>query len=139
MTASMLSIVDFQAESVFSGNAFENKVAAELQQREWFIADRNHIIPHLGIDVDMVCITDELELVFVECKGGKPGKGKRPGAQRTDSVKKAIANGALLKARHPDSIFMVVFSAKPKEGSASDKMIKLALNAGFVDAVEYLS
>ena len=77
--------------------------------------------------------------MYVECKGGKPGKGKRPGAQRTDSVKKAIANGALIKAVQADAKYVVYFSARPRSGSASDIMLDNALKHGMIDEVHYLS
>ena len=73
-----------------------------------------------------------------EAKGGNPGGKKRPGAQRTDNVKKAICNGALLKAVNPNARYVIYFSARPKEGNSSDEMIKTALSAGYVDEVRYI-
>jgi hypothetical protein len=73
----------------------------------------------------------------VEAKGGNPGEGKRPGAQRTDNVKKAIANGSLIKT-YNTIYYVVYFSAKPDPGSYSDKMINLALRHKIIDEVRYL-
>lgn len=129
----------FQSESVLSGADFEDRVTIALHELEWFIADRNHVVPYTGAEVDMLCITPEFQSVYVECKGGKAGKGKRPGAQRTDSVKKAIANGALIKAVQPDARYVVYFSARPRSGSSSDIMLDNALKHGMIDEVHYLS
>ena len=76
--------------------------------------------------------------VYVEAKGGLQGEGKRPGAKRTDNVKKAIANAALIKSRYPETRYIVYFSDLPKYGSSSHKMLKTAVRAGFIDSVRYL-
>ena len=68
-------------------------------------------------------------------------KGKKEAkeyAKRTDSVKKAIANGALLKAVKPDAYYVVYFSSKPKPGGSSDQMITTALNHKIIDEVRYI-
>jgi hypothetical protein len=77
--------------------------------------------------------------LLVECKGGYNGPKKRPGAKRTDNVKKSIANAALIKAEQPDCYYVIYFSAKPKVGSYSEKMIDTALKHKIVDEVRYLA
>ncbi len=74
----------------------------------------------------------------MEAKGGRSGGKKRPGAQRTDNVKKAVCNGALLKFYKPDAYYVIYFSAKPKENSYSHNMIHTAIQAGYVDEVRFL-
>ena len=74
----------------------------------------------------------------MEAKGGRTGEKKRPGAQRTDNVKKALCNGALLKHINSKAYYVVYFSAPPKPNSYSDNMIKTALEAGYIDEVRYL-
>ena len=68
---------------------------------------------------------------YVEAKGGKSGDKKRPGAKRTDNVKKSIANGALIKAIYKDIKYVVYFSANPEPKSYSAEMIDTALNFKF--------
>ena len=131
---------NFQAESSKSGNEFECAVADELTALYDLDADEIHKItlPDLGIELDYFILTDE----GVECgeaKGGRPGPKKRPGAERTDNVKKAIANGAILQHVIPDLKYVVYFSAPPKEGSSSETMIMHALDAGFISEVRYLN
>lgn len=129
--------MNFQAESTASGSSFEKLVEKDLIDRGYTIISTNTKIDDIGINVDYVAqIRDTIE--YGEAKGGWAGKGKRPGAQRTDNVKKAICNGALLKAKDPKSIYVIYFSAIPREGNASDQMLNTAVKAGYVDEIRYL-
>lgn len=129
---------NFQSHSKKTGMEFENLVEEHLRDSRKSILHKNFKFDSIGIDVDFVA-TDGLITEYIEVKGGLSGEKKRPGAQRTDSVKKAIANGALLKTLNPDARFVIYFSARPKPGSASDLMLQTALNSGYVDDVRYLS
>lgn len=129
---------NFQSESKKVGMQFEKLVEEHLKDCKKVILHKNYKFNSIGIDVDFVA-TDGLITEYIEVKGGAPGHKKRPGAQRTDSVKKAIANGALLKSFHPDLRFVIYFSAKPTPGSSSDLMLQNALNAGYVDDVRYIA
>lgn len=129
--------MNFQAESKKSGNDFEDMVLEDLQ-RSGIVDIKKHIIlKDLGVEVDFTYKTT-YDTVYIEAKGGERGDKKRPGAKRTDSVKKAIANGALIKAEYPDVRYIVYFSDLPKHGSSSHRMIKKAIAAGYVDAFKYL-
>jgi hypothetical protein len=129
---------DFQAESTRAGNSFEDIVLNDLKRMGFKNIQKRIILEELGIEADFGHVGHSGRQVYVEAKGGEAGYKKRPGARRTDSVKKAIANGALIKSQHPDSQFIVYFSELPKHGSFSHKMIKNAIRAGYVDAVRYL-
>lgn len=125
---------NFQAESSSSGYEFEDLVYDDLIRRGFTeIQPSVHMIGS-GCEVDF--IADSLE--FVECKGGKKGLGKRPGAKRTDNVKKAIANAALIKVHFPHIYYVVYFSSRPKPGSYSEEMINTALDSGMVNEVRYI-
>jgi len=118
------------------GDEFEAMVIDDLNIRGYTLTDTNVKLKKLGIEIDVVAtINNSIE--FIEAKGGRPGKGKRPGALRTDNVKKAVCNGALFKSIY-DQRYIIYFSSKPKLGSSSDLMIKSSLSAGFVDEVRYL-
>lgn len=93
-------------------------------------------MPETGCEVDFIAYGERDE--YVESKGGRDDGKKRPGAQRTDNVKKAIANGALIKLKYPEIYYVVYFSAKPIIGSYSDEMIKLALSNNIINEVRYL-
>lgn len=129
---------NFQAESTSSGTEFEEIVEKDLNAKGYLIEGTNVFIDGIGINVDYIAVKNGIK-EFGEAKGGKEGKGKRPGAQRTDNVKKAICNGALLKAKDPSAVYVIYFSAPPKEGNSSDQMIKAAIEAGYVDEVRYLT
>jgi hypothetical protein len=129
--------MNFQAESKKSGNDFEDMVLEDLQRSGYKDIKKHIILKDLGIEVDFTYKTT-YDTVYIEAKGGERGEKKRPGARRTDNVKKAIANGALIKADNPNIKYIVYFSDLPKHGSSSYKMIKKAIAAGYVDAFKYL-
>lgn len=127
---------NFQSESKESGDEFENLVYQDLINRGFGPIDKNYYFPESGCEIDFRA-QSALKFEFVEAKGGRPGDKKRPGAQRTDNVKKAIANGSLIKT-YNDLYYVVYFSAKPDPGSSSEKMINLALKYKIIDEVRYL-
>ncbi len=127
---------DFQAESKRSGDEFEDAVYKDLVDRGFGPIDRNYVFDVAGCEVDFRAHSNT-RFEYVEAKGGNPGEGKRPGAQRTDNVKKAIANGALIKT-YNTLYYVVYFSAKPEAGSYSDQMIKTALKYKIIDEVRYI-
>jgi len=127
-------MINFQAESKLSGDEFESKVEADLISRGFTNIEKNVCIQLAGCEIDF--IADGYE--YCECKGGNPGHKKRPGALRTDNVKKAIASGALIKYYNPHINYVIYFSAKPKLNSYSDRSLKTAVISGIVDEIRYL-
>lgn len=126
--------MSFQSESKKSGDDFEDLVLKDLSDLGFINIEKNVFVPVAGVEIDFYA--DQRH--YVEAKGGYEGERKRPGAKRTDSVKKAIANGALLKAVKPDAYYVVYFSSKPKPGGSSDQMITTALNHKIIDEVRYI-
>jgi len=135
--ADIIDFMNFQAESTKSGDDFESMVLEDLQRSGHKDIKKHVVLKELGIEVDFTYET-MFDTVYIEAKGGERGEKKRPGAKRTDNVKKAIANGALIKADNPNMKYIVYFSDLPKHGSSSHKMIKKAIAAGYVDAFKYL-
>lgn len=131
-----MSILDFQSESKKSGDEFEDLVYKDLIDRGFRVIDKNYLFPSAGCEVDFRAHSDT-RFEYVEAKGGNPGEGKRPGAQRTDNVKKAIANGSLIKT-YNDLYYVVYFSAEPEPNSYSDNMIKTAIKYKIIDEVRYI-
>jgi hypothetical protein len=129
--------INFQAESTISGDDFEDKVLVDLSLLGYKNIQQHVVIPEVGVEADFA-FTHYDQQVYVEAKGGYQGEGKRPGAKRTDNVKKAIANAALVKSEFPDCKYVIYFSDTPVYGKSSYKMIKAAIKAGFVDQVIYL-
>ena len=130
-------MINFQSESKKSGDEFENLVEQDLVSRNGIVVGKDYWVKEIGIELDYIAdLPTRTE--YVEAKGGKTGGKKRPGAQRTDNVKKALCNGALLKHLYRSAYYVIYFSAPPKPNSYSDNMIKTALEAGYVDEVRYL-
>lgn len=132
----MKHMTNFQAESKKSGDEFEELVYQDLVNRGFDPIERNYYFPTTGCEVDFRA-HNNTRFEYVESKGGDDKPGKRPGAKRTDNVKKAIANGALIKTMY-DIYYVVYFSAKPETGSYSDEMINKALKYNIIDEVRYL-
>jgi hypothetical protein len=132
-----MTITNFQAESKHSGDLFESQVLEDLGRFGQQDIRKNVVVKDVGCEVDFAYDFRGTQ-VYVEAKGGLQGEGKRPGAKRTDNVKKAIANAALIKSRYPETQYIVYFSDLPKYGSSSHKMLKTAVRAGFIDSVRYL-
>jgi hypothetical protein len=132
-----MTITNFQAESKHSGDLFESQVLEDLGRFGQEDIQKNVTVKDVGCEVDFAYNFRGTQ-VYVEAKGGLQGEGKRPGAKRTDNVKKAIANAALIKSRYPETQYIVYFSDLPKYGSSSHKMLKAAVRAGFIDSVRYL-
>lgn len=128
----------FQSESSSSGKDFEDLVIRDLVSKGYTVISTNVRLEDVGIEVDYVAEKNGT-IEYGEAKGGKPGGKKVPGARRTDNVKKALCNGALLKFKFPERKFVVYFSAPPKPGSASEIMLFTAFEAGYINEVRYLS
>ena len=132
-----MTITNFQAESKRSGDLFESQVLEDLGRFGQQNIKKNVVVKDVGCEVDFAYNFRGVQ-VYVEAKGGLQGEGKRPGAKRTDNVKKAIANAALIKSTYPETQYIVYFSDLPKHGSSSHKMLKTAVRAGFIDSVRYI-
>jgi hypothetical protein len=132
-----MTITNFQAESKHSGDLFESQVFEDLGRFGQQNIKKNVVVKDVGCEVDFAYDFRGVQ-VYVEAKGGLQGEGKRPGAKRTDNVKKAIANAALIKSMYPETQYIVYFSDLPKFGSSSHKMLKTAVRAGFIDSVRYI-
>ena len=133
-----MSDANFQSESKKTGDAFEELVYADLVSRGYSDIQPNVYIDGAGCEIDFLASDHPLDKIeYVEAKGGLDGNGKRPGAKRTDNVKKAIANGSLIKALHPEVYYVVYFSSTPSEGYSS-QMIYTALKYKIIDEVRYI-
>jgi hypothetical protein len=127
---------NFQSESKKSGDDFEALVLQDLISRGFTDIEKNVYMPASGCEVDFLAKGTKYE--YVECKGGKQGDYKRPGAKRTDNVKKAIANGSLMKKIYETMYYVVYFSDTPDKDSYSEQMINIALKYKIIDEVRYL-
>lgn len=130
-------MTNFQSESKKSGNEFEDLVEQDLICRGGAIVGKDYCVKEIGIELDYI-VDFPARTEFVEAKGGRSGGKKRPGAKRTDNVKKAVCNGALLKHLYNNAYYVIYFSSPPNPNSYSYNMIVTALDAGYVDEIRYL-
>jgi hypothetical protein len=86
----------------------------------------------LGVEIDRVAHSPHGRKVWFEYKGSI--QGTRPGLLRTDTLKKAIANGALLCADPRRSPYVVLTSHVPAVGAGA-AMLHTALQLGFLTDV----
>lgn len=123
----------FQASSTAQGREYEAVCTAELAAMGLTPLGPTKI-PGIGIEVDQRFLAKGGVMVWIECKGSR--NGSRPGLLRTDSMKKAIANGALSQAVRAEAVppieFWVISSHLPSSG-ASFAMMRTARDLRLVD------
>lgn len=122
--------VNFQGTSRRQGDDFEQRCNKVLEYCAYPLGGKLNL-KVLGVEIDQTTVRNG-RVIWIEYKGSVTGK--RPGLIRTDSMKKAIANGALTKEiRTRNNVaFWVVTSHMPVEG-ASIAMAQEALRLGYVD------
>lgn len=123
---------DFQASSSAQGAAFDGQCRLVLD-RLGLKHTPPFVIRELGVEVDAAAITAEGYELWVEFKGSF--LSERPGLRRTDTLKKAIANGALIRTLEQPRPYIVLTSHMPADGSAGEAMLHAAYGAGFLDFV----
>ncbi len=122
----------FQAAAGAQGRQFAAQCDLLLEINRFRLVGR-HVAADIGVEIDQVAIAPSGRRVWFEYKGSF--QGSRPGLLRTDTLKKAIANGALVGtlAEHPP--FVVLTSHLPEAGSGLS-MLRAALAAGILaDAI----
>src|SRR5690606_21819138 len=117
----------FQGRGPRQGKGFAEGCRMVLQDHGFRLLG-THRIPEIGVEIDEVILNKNDVPIYVEFKGSL--HGKRPGLFRTDTVKKAIANGYLLSeaAKDPELVkalpcgpapFLIIDSRVPDEGKRS--------------------
>jgi hypothetical protein len=88
-------VTDFQGAASRQGRQFAEQ-CDELLRNYGFRVTGRLVLADVGVEVDRVAMSPRGTELWLEYKGSI--QGDRPGLLRTDTVKKAIANGALLQA-----------------------------------------
>jgi hypothetical protein len=122
---------EFQGAASRQGRQFAEQCDELLSNYGFRLAPRL-VLPEVGVEVDRVAASPSGQRVWFEYKGSI--QGSRPGLMRTDTLKKAIANGALLQAVDERSPYIVITSHLPEAG-AGLAMLQTALAAGYLDDV----
>lgn len=125
-------MAEFQSLAGQQGRQFSDQCDIVLES-EGFILERRLLLAEIGVEIDRVARTRAGRTVWFEYKGSF--RGSTPGMRRTDTVKKAIANGALLAEVPDHPPYVVLTSHMPEQGSAR-AMLESALRLGyFADVV----
>jgi hypothetical protein len=122
---------EFQGASSRQGRQFAEQCDELLRNYGFELASALQLST-IGVEVDRVAVAPSGRTVWFEYKGSI--QGSRPGLLRTDTLKKAIANGALLQALDERSPYIVLTSHLPEAG-AGLAMLTTALAAGYLDDV----
>lgn len=121
----------FQASAGIQGRQFAEQCDTLLGHLGFELHGRM-VLDDVGVEVDQVAVGSNGETVWFEYKGSV--QGKRPGLRRTDTMKKAIANGALLAGRSERFPYVVITSHLPESGSGA-AMLRAALELGYLSDV----
>jgi len=122
----------FQASAGIQGRQFAEQCDTLLAHYGFELKGRR-VLTEVGVEIDQEAVSPSGTLVWFEYKGSV--QGNRPGLRRTDTLKKAIANGALLRALADPAPYVVVTSHLPEAGSGA-AMLAAALDLRyFADVV----
>ena len=121
----------FQAASGIQGRQFAEQCDTLLEHLGFTLGGRR-VLTDVGVEVDQEAVSPAGVTVWFEYKGSV--QGVRPGLRRTDTLKKAVANGALLRALADPAPYVVVTSHLPEAGSGA-AMLTQALRLGYFSDV----
>jgi hypothetical protein len=125
-------VSNFQASASRQGAQFRDQ-CNDLLLGLGFTLHGSANLDSIGVELDQVATSPSGALIWFEYKGSV--QGDRPGLIRTDTLKKAIANGALLRAHEHPMPYVVLTSHVPAAGSGK-AMLDAALKLGiFADVV----
>ena len=124
-------MTSFQAYGTQQGRQFAEQCDGLLVSRGYTL-QTNLVLPEVGVEIDRVAIAPSGRTVWFEYKGSV--QGARPGLMRTDTLKKAIANGALLQRLVERPPYIVLTSHLPNSG-AGLAMLETALELQYFDDV----
>lgn len=108
----MTAQLNFQGLAVKQGREFADECIKLATRVGFVLRDQRVVFPECGVEVDLVIENTQGVAFFAECKGSFRD---RPGLQRTDTLKKAIANMLLLDAVGVGPL-LVLTSHRPTDG-----------------------
>lgn len=106
----------FQAAAGIQGRQFAEQCDTLLTHLGYELRGRR-VLSQVGVEIDQEAASPNGNLIWFEYKGSV--QGHRPGLRRTDTLKKAIANGALLRALADPAPYVVITSHLPVAGSGA--------------------
>lgn len=122
----------FQASAGIQGRQFAEQCDTLLAHYGYELHGRR-VLAEVGVEIDQEAVSPSGTIVWFEYKGSV--QGNRPGLIRTDTLKKAIANGALLRSLADPAPYVVITSHLPDAGAGA-AMLQAALELRyFADVV----
>ncbi|HUQ40521.1 MAG TPA: hypothetical protein VM030_10235 [Acidimicrobiales bacterium] len=121
-------VTDFQASAGIQGRQFAEQ-CDQLLKHYGFAVEGKCLLSAVGVEIDCAATSPRGTPLWFEYKGSV--QGSRPGLLRTDTLKKAIANGALLAAADEGRPFVVLTSHQPTSGAGA-AMLAAALRLGYL-------
>ena len=118
----------FQASSTIQGRRFAEQ-CDDLLLGTGFKLGKPIVLASIGVEIDQDAISPNGNRIWFEYKGSI--QGNRPGLIRTDTVKKAVANGALIEALGSHPPYVVLTSHLPIAGAAL-AMLNAARTLGYL-------
>ena len=118
----------FQASAGIQGRQFAEQCDTLLRHLGYDLRGRR-VLTEVGVEIDQEAVSPTGVVVWFEYKGSV--QGHRPGLRRTDTLKKAVANGALLRALPDPAPYVVITSHLPEAGSGA-AMLEAALHLEYV-------
>lgn len=118
----------FQAAAGIQGRQFADQCDTLLTHLGFELGGRR-VLAEVGVEIDQEASSPNGTTVWFEYKGSV--QGHRPGLRRTDTLKKAVANGALLRALADPAPYVVITSHLPEAGSGA-AMLEAALRLRYV-------
>ncbi len=118
----------FQASAGIQGRQFAEQCDTLLAHLGFELRGRV-VLDEVGVEIDQHAVSPRGVGVWFEYKGSV--QGHRPGLRRTDTVKKAIANGALLRGLADPAPYVIVTSHLPEAGAGA-AMLATALHLGYL-------
>lgn len=109
-----MSNFEFQSAAGAQGRQFAEQCALVLTGLGYQVGARL-LLPTIGVEIDAEAIAPSGRTIWFEFKGSV--QGRRPGLIRTDTLKKAVANGALLAAIPDHPPYVVLTSHLPAAGA----------------------
>lgn len=122
------TLPSFQASAGIQGRQFADQCDTLLGHLGFELNGRR-VLSEVGVEIDQEATGPKGTIVWFEYKGSV--QGHRPGLRRTDTLKKAVANGALLRALADPAPYVVITSHLPEAGSGA-AMLGAALRLRYV-------
>jgi hypothetical protein len=121
-------VTHFQASAGIQGRQFAQQ-CDQLLKHYGYVLEGRCLLSDVGVEIDCAATSPNGTPLWFEYKGSV--QGPRPGLLRTDTLKKAIANGALLAGAAERRPFVVLTSHQPTSGAGA-AMLTAARQLGYL-------